>query len=348
MGTCFLYGNGGGGSELNYRVYASTSTPTNPKTNDIWIESSTAVIRYTFTSSTPSGSSSENGFTYIVSSTCSNTVANDTSKASLNAIKKKGSNGNPCYISLSLTNCRQCIDGAYKQINAYIYKNSSWVQFSTAFSATITVTYPAGSTCTATYGSYTITAPNTTGSWTCTVPYSGDWTISCTNGTETESSTVSITTNGQSTSVTLSYLLPYFYENGNKTVTLQTKGTVTDSGGYITVKTSSDGTGERYPEVYFIIPEIEKYSTISCLISSYSGKTPTVYIRKISTSANVASASPSSSGQTVNIDISSLGLSGDNYYFVLHTETYYTTTNGATGDGYFTAGVVKTNHIWGT
>ena len=40
----------------------------------------------------------------------------------------------------------------------------------TFFSATIHVTYPTGSTCTATDGVTTLTAPDTSGTWACVVP----------------------------------------------------------------------------------------------------------------------------------------------------------------------------------
>lgn len=75
----------------------------------------------------------------------------------------------------------------------------------TYFAATIAVTYPSGSTCTCSNGTTTLTAPNTTGSYTFTVPSAGTWTVKSTNGTDTAQQAVSITANGQSTSVTLSY-----------------------------------------------------------------------------------------------------------------------------------------------
>lgn len=53
----------------------------------------------------------------------------------------------------------------------------------TFFSATIHVTYPAGSTCTATDGVTTLTAPDTSGTWDCVVPNAGVWKILI-NGSE--------------------------------------------------------------------------------------------------------------------------------------------------------------------
>lgn len=73
------------------------------------------------------------------------------------------------------------------------------------FAATINITYPEGSTCTATDGTTTLTAPDTTGSWACIVPNAGTWTVSCTDGAKTKSITVHISTDGEAKSVTLGY-----------------------------------------------------------------------------------------------------------------------------------------------
>lgn len=85
----------------------------------------------------------------------------------------------------------------------------------TFFSATINVTYPAGSTCTATDGVTTLTAPDTGGSWVCVVPNTGTWTVTVTDGTQTARANVSITEDGQTASTTLSYKLIFVdAENG--------------------------------------------------------------------------------------------------------------------------------------
>lgn len=81
------------------------------------------------------------------------------------------------------------------------------------FSATISISYPAGSICTCTNGSTTLTAPNTSGTWECIIPSAGTWTVSCTDGTDTASQAVSITTEGQAVSVELIYIR-YLYKNG--------------------------------------------------------------------------------------------------------------------------------------
>lgn len=96
------------------------------------------------------------------------------------------------------------------------------------FSATINITYPSGSTCTCSDGSTTFTAPDTSGTWACVVPNAGTWTVSCTNGTESTSETVKITTDGQTATVELSYMLILF-DNG-QTVPWVVKTTNSNNG----------------------------------------------------------------------------------------------------------------------
>lgn len=79
--------------------------------------------------------------------------------------------------------------------------------------AFIVVAYPAGSTCTASDGTTTLTAPDTSGSWVCKVPNAGTWTVTSTNGTDSASTTVNITAEGQRESVTLTYGY-WIFDNG--------------------------------------------------------------------------------------------------------------------------------------
>lgn len=79
----------------------------------------------------------------------------------------------------------------------------------------IGVTYPAGSVCTCTKGTKTYKAKNTSGLALFAVPETGEWTVSCTNGTENASTTVSITADGQSANVKLAYDLRLF-DNGDE------------------------------------------------------------------------------------------------------------------------------------
>lgn len=80
------------------------------------------------------------------------------------------------------------------------------------FAATIHVTYPAGSTCTATDGVTTLTAPDTSGTWDCVVPNAGTWTVTVVD--KGWADTANITDDGQTLSVYLDEY--YLYRLGNE------------------------------------------------------------------------------------------------------------------------------------
>ncbi len=67
----------------------------------------------------------------------------------------------------------------------------------TYFTATINITYPAGLTCKATNGSTVLTAPDTSGTWACTVDKAGTWTVTAGDLTET----VTLNTTGETKTV---------------------------------------------------------------------------------------------------------------------------------------------------
>lgn len=87
----------------------------------------------------------------------------------------------------------------------------------TAAWAYIGVTYPAGSVCTATNGTLTFTAEDTSGLYVFQIPQPlstpEEWTISCTNGTRNKSATVEISARYQCANVLLTYSrLPEGYQ----------------------------------------------------------------------------------------------------------------------------------------
>lgn len=93
--------------------------------------------------------------------------------------------------------------------------------------AIIGVTYPTGSVCTCTDGMKTLTLKDTSGLGIFLIPYAATWTVSCTDGTDTASQAISITADGQSESVTLTYELVLF-DNGTDNTAV--------TGGWTTVK----------------------------------------------------------------------------------------------------------------
>ena len=83
------------------------------------------------------------------------------------------------------------------------------------FKATINVTYPAGSTCTATDGKTTLNAPDTSGTWACIVPNAGEWTVGTVEYPSFRQS-VTIISDGQ---VEYAYAnRMYLYRDGNECI----------------------------------------------------------------------------------------------------------------------------------
>lgn len=202
----------------------------------------------------------------------------------------------------------------------------------TYFSATINVTYPAGSTCTCSDGTTTLTAPNTSGSWTCIVYNAGTWTVTSTSGTETDSKAVTITTDGQSTSVELSYALFLFKPNapsdiiagewempGNSTVTAEAELTVKSVNNYNGDRVWSARTKGQI--------DLTEYSTLQATCKASGGSNTRLQV--YSGSSTVASAAIDTDLTTVTVDISALsGLHSIGFYG-LHT-AYATITYTAT------------------
>lgn len=195
-----MYGFGGGIDNLRFRVYAATSLPASGRENDVCIITSTPISWWEVFPVTPTWIS-ENGHVYI-----QNDPAYSGDYPNVNIIKKNG------CIWLYLVRCWQYENGTWSSKDAYQYRNGAWVQFSTTFRATIHITYPAGSVCTATDGTTTLTAPDTSGTWDCVVPNAGTWTIKFVDGeTEFYSKDIDITENEQSANVAPVFL--YYYGN---------------------------------------------------------------------------------------------------------------------------------------
>ena len=198
-------------------------------------------------------------------------------------------------------------DGKTAQKNVVVTTDYSTVI--AFFAATINITYPAGSTCTCSDGTTTLSAPDTSGTWACIVPNAGTWTATSTSETETDSKAVTITTDGQSTSVELSYALFLFKPNapsdiiagewempGNSTVTAEAELTVKSVNNYNGGRSISARTKGQI--------DLTEYSTLqaTCKASGGSDTKLEVY----SGSSVVASTAIGADLTTVTVDISAL------------------------------------------
>ena len=201
-----------GGIKLPFRVIGGTTQPSNPKDGDIWVKTSVPIMRTEFANGT--WASGGVGLVFLAGTLGgSNPTGTNTTVWAIN----KNTGADKYVLKITLTGCKQVqgSTGNWVNLDAYRYYGGTWVQFSSEFTATINVTYPAGSVCTATNGTTTLTAPNTSGTWACVVPNAGTWTITATKGSQSKDTTVEITTEGQSESVTLRYSCVLF-DAGNQ------------------------------------------------------------------------------------------------------------------------------------
>lgn len=197
----------------------------------------------------------------------------------------------------------------------------------TFFAATINVTYPAGSTCTATDGVTMLSAPDTSGTWACVVPNSGTWIISCTGYAPKKS--VAITHSGQAENVVY-YTL---YSLGDTNTGINAIGWAYQSGQYSlapTVEHNNDGLtitlggtsdGGYNGVAYFPKINLTGFSTISVDISTNNVNTgfKNAYIlgvwSKVGSgyyySTAVAKKNISNGTNTIILDVTSLN--GDYY-----------------------------------
>lgn len=191
--------------------------------------------------------------------------------------------------------------------------------------AAISVTYPAGSTCTCTDGSKTFAAPNTSGTALFIIPYAATWIVTATDGTNTTSETVAITTEGQLVSVELSYSL-WLYNSGDECTDVTggwtSSGYTMKSGSPVASGTNTGSILKLYGDsgkatllgtnqsISFanktklqieteIVSTYESYSCLTVMVCSSKTNVTTVDATHIAQSSGLGS-------QTLTIDVSSI------------------------------------------
>lgn len=253
------------------------------------------------------GASGGTGGTLTVTAPANVTVT--VSKDGKTKTKNSGTSGVVVFKGLKSGTWTVTITGDGKTAQKNVVVTTDYSTMIAFFAATINITYPAGSTCTCSDGTTALSAPDTSGTWACIVPNAGTWTVTSTSGTETDSKAVTITTDGQSTSVELSYALFLFKPNapsdiiagewempGNSTVTAKAELTVTPVNNYNGDRTISARTKGQI--------DLTEYSTLqaTCKASGGSNTKLEVY----SGSSVVASVAIGTDLTTVTVDISAL------------------------------------------
>lgn len=239
-------------------------------------------------------------------------------KGELSYTKTSGSDGTALFSGLETGTWTVTITDGTHTAQKTVNINADYETSITFFSSTIQITYPSGLTCTATDGSTTLRAPDTSGVWACVVHNAGAWTVTVEQKGWTD--TVNITENGQTVQVALDRL--YIYRNGVLKYTILNKyqkdwknsgGKLT---GYMSASVSGNalilGFNEKLGNVDSISIRAKVISKdvgyYDAFLSHYN-TWPDSYNNKLA-SVNIDSASE----KTYSIDISSI--SGDIYLWM--------------------------------
>ena len=126
MGTCFLHGSGGGGIILPFRVVGGTTQPSNPTDGTIWVKTSLPFTHFEFGLTW----STANVGTVVVTGTLGGPNPTGSQKVVWAFSNKVG--GIPYCEKITLTGCKQVqgSTGNWVDLDAYVYYNGSWTQFS--------------------------------------------------------------------------------------------------------------------------------------------------------------------------------------------------------------------------
>lgn len=276
------------------------------------------------------GASGGTGGTLTVTAPANVTVT--VSKDGKTKTKNSGTSGVVVFKGLASGTWTVTITGDGKTAQKNVVVTTDYSTMIAFFAATINITYPAGSTCTCSDGTTTLSAPDTSGTWACIVPNAGTWTVTSTSGTETDSKAVTITTDGQSTSVELSYALFLFKPNAPSDIIageweMPANSAVTAEA-ELTVKSVNNFNGNRIISARTKGQiDLTEYSTLqaTCKASGGSDTKLEVY----SGSSVVASTAIGTDLTTVTVDISalsglhSIGFAGNHtaYLTIAYTAT---------------------------
>ena len=163
------------------------------------------------------GGSGGTGATLTVTAPAGCTVT--VSKDGKTKTKTAGADGTAVFKGLETGTWTVTITDGGQQASKNVTVTADYATSITFFAATIHITYPAGSVCTATDGITTLTAPDTSGTWACVVPNAGTWTVMENRNGWTYAA--EITQDGQTVNADISKY--YLVKNGVPQVTFTAK-----------------------------------------------------------------------------------------------------------------------------
>lgn len=223
--------------------------------------------------------------------------------------KNSGTSGVVVFKGLASGTWTVTITGDGKTAQKNVVVTTDYSTVIAFFAATINITYPAGSTCTCSDGTTTLSAPDTSGTWVCTVPNAGKWTVSSTDGDKSKSADVVITTDGQTESVTLLYIT-HLFNNGDTCDAITggwgtgatSSGSASISGQQISIAANAQKTFSCGPKNKI---DVSEYEALSVAVDSIGGGELSVYLYATSISNPAAKVTTATTG-TVSLDISSV------------------------------------------
>lgn len=251
------------------------------------------------------GASGGAGGTLTVTAPANVTVT--VSKDGKTKTKNSGASGVVVFKGLASGTWTVTITGDGKTAQKNVVITTGYSTTIAFFSATINITYPAGSTCTCSDGTTTLSAPDTSGTWACIVPNAGTWTVSSTDGDKSKSADAVITTDGQSESVILQYVT-YLFKDGETydSLTGGWQGTIDAGKKAIRIDAPAEKTGFAYPKSKI---DLTNYNTISAVVTENVSASSafSLYITGAIGQSAVASAILGAAPATrVDLDVSSV------------------------------------------
>ena len=301
------------------------------------------------------GGGGGSGATLVVSSPANVSVT--VSKDDKSYTKNSGSLGSATFKGLATGTWTVTISGNGQTATKTIAITADYAITIAFFSASINITYPANSNCVVTNsGGQTVASDTNTGSstktWTATVGATGTYTVTATatdGSGKSKSTTVSITADGQSKSVKLTYET-YYYNKGDKCTSVTGGWTKTGSGGSLEFNTASMTLYANNWGTPIDASTVNQVSLADIKTLYFSVKSATSYGAQgyprigVAATSNPNSLEPSqwvtsltlsssSAFTTVSIDVSSL------------TGSYYIVFGGYNGDD--GPATIEVQDIWG-
>lgn len=142
---------GGGGLAVPFRVFRGISAPSSPKAFDLWIKTSTTVSNCQLRNTTYTTSVAGQMIIHYETTIDGNCAATSASP-SLFMVNQKV-NSLPYRMPIKLTACKISTGSGWQNVDAYIYKNAQWVQFSSAWNGEL---YDAGNEFVSATGGWTV------------------------------------------------------------------------------------------------------------------------------------------------------------------------------------------------